>query len=406
MALTEKLINGLTPSNKDQWVTDGEGLRLLVKTNGKRYWRFNYRFTGKQKTLALGVYPVVSLKAARLLRDKARITINEGIDPAAARSEAKSAQRLKDAKLFSELAKRWWEHDRGLWTKDHAQRVWTRLKDNSFRSLDLKPIEDITPKDVLEVVRSIEDRGAHDVAGRVLQDIRRSFKFGVREGWLKFNPAAEMALKDILKPHKSSRRPSMNNNELGLFQHALDHYRYKGRNLTELAIKMLMHTFLRPGELRGARWCEFDLENALWRIPDERMKMNTPHIVPLSRQVLAFLDEIKGITGGYELLFPSEKDRNKPMSDNTMRRAMFKLGWDGLTEGKSKATPHGFRANASSILNEQGFRADAVERQLSHMERNDVRRAYIYHAQFLDERKVMMQWWSDFLDKQKREFTI
>lgn len=403
MALTEQKIINIKPSDKDQWLTDSKGLRLLVKRNGSRYWRFNYRFAGKQKTLALGVYPEVPLKLARLERDKARLEIASGFDPSQSKAEQKRRSKVDDERLFSCLAKAWWEHEKGIWTKDHANRVWKRLKDNCFQQLNLKNIEDITPKDVRDVVRSIESRGALDVAARVLQDIRRAFSYGVQEEWLKYNPASEMRQKDVLKPYKSSRRASMHNDELGLFLLELSKYHTKGRRLTQMALGMLIHTFVRPGELRGAEWKEFDLERRVWRIPEERMKMSSPHIVPLSNQVVTLIQELQPITGQYDLLFPSEKCRSEPMSDNTMRRAMFRMGWDGNADGRSKATPHGFRANASSILNEQGFHADAIERQLSHMERNDVRAAYIYHAQYLDIRKEMMQWWSDYLDEQKRE---
>lgn len=182
---------------------------------------------------------------------------------------------------------------------------------------------------------------------------------------------------------------------------ALDNYHCRGRLLTQYAIQLLMMTFVRPGELRGAQWSEFDRSAAMWRIPAKRMKMKTEHLVPLSRQALTLLDKIQIISGKYILLFPSEKIRLQPMSDNTMNRAIFKLGYDGQTDERSKAVPHGFRANASSILNEKGFHADAIERQLSHIERNDVRAAYIYHAQYLDVRKEMMQWWADQLEERK-----
>ena len=182
----------------------------------------------------------------------------------------------------------------------------------------------------------------------------------------------------------------------------LGEYHQQGRLLTQLAIQLLVLTFVRPGELRGARWQEFDLENALWRIPAERMKMKTEHLVPLSKQARAILAELQPITGHFDLVFPSDKNRSQSISDNTMRRAIFRLGYDGNTIGKAKATPHGFRANASSMLNEKGFNADAIERQLSHMERNKIRGAYTHHAQYLDDRKEIMQWWADYLDGLKR----
>lgn len=405
MALTDKEIKTIAPKSKDFFVSDEKGLRLLVKKNGAKYWRFNYRFRGKQKTLALGVYPETSLKRARVERDRARIDISEGIDPSKARREERRHFNSEGARLFSELAKLWWEHSKGTWSKDHAARVWTRLSDNSFKHLDKKPIDEIVPKDVREVIRLIETRGALDVASRVLQDIRRTFSYGIHEEWVKFNPAADMS-KDILQGRKTNHRASMRNNELGLFLVDVGGYHKKGRLLTQYAIQLLVHTFLRPGELRGAEWREFDLEEKLWRIPASRMKMNTDHIVPLSHQAIQIIEKIRPITGRYELVFPSEKSRFKPMSDNTMRRAMFKLGYDGSIEGRSKATPHGFGANASSILNEKGFNADAIERQLSHMPRDDVRAAYTYYAQYLDERVKIMQWWADYLEEQRNRVLL
>ncbi|WP_366523400.1 site-specific integrase [uncultured Microbulbifer sp.] len=229
--------------------------------------------------------------------------------------------------------------------------------------------------------------------------MRRVFRYAVQTGRIANNPASELS--DVLKGRKISHRNALTREELPAFLQELDIYQERGRTLTKLAIQLLILTFVRPGELRGARWEEVEFESALWRIPGERMKMGTDHIVPLSSQALAVLEELKPISGQYPLLFPSERERVRPMSDNTMRRAIFKMGWDGTQEGKSKANPHGFRATASSILNETGFNPDAIERQLSHMERNGVRAAYIHHARYMDERKEMMQWWANYLDEMR-----
>jgi integrase len=396
MALTDLHIKRAAPQLKDIWLTDEKGLRLLIKPNGSRYWRLRYRFAGKQKTLALGIYPDVSLKQARLDRDAARQLLFQNIDPSEVKKEKKLQNSLHDLNLFSVLAKEWWENQKGTWTQDHSNRVWIRLRDNSFDLLDKKPIGQIVPKDVIAVTKKIEKRDALDVARRVLQDVRRVFRYGVQIGRLKINPAIE--LQDVIKTRKTKHRPSMQNQELGGFLVELAGYSEKGRDLTRLATQMLVYTFVRSGELRGARWSEFDFANQLWRVPETRMKMRTEHLVPLSKQVLSILLQVQRITGEYELVFPSERNRNEPMSDNTMRRAIHRLGYDGNTAGKSKAVPHGFRANASSILNEKGFNPDAIERQLSHVERNGVRAAYLHHARFMDERQDMMQWWADYLD--------
>lgn len=401
MALTALQIKNLEIQDKDYWLSDEKGLRLLVKRNGAKYWRLKYRFQGKQKTLALGVYPDVSLKDARLARDESRLKIAKGIDPSNERKEEKRNQLIANGFVFSVLAKEWWENQKGTWTEDHANRVWTRLKDNSFNSLDSIPLESIKPQDVLAVIRAIEKRGALDVASRVLQDIRRVFSFAIQSGKLTFNPATDLS--GVLKARKSQRRASLPNNRLGPFLVDLRSYSVNGRLLTQLALELLVYTFVRPGELRGCRWEEFSIEERIWRIPASRMKMNQEHLVPLSDQAIEILEKIKPITGRYDLVFPSEKRRENPMSDNTMRMAMFRMGYDGETEGKPKATPHGFRANASSILNESGFNPDAVERQLAHIERNNVRAAYIYHAQYLDERTKIMQWWADYIDEQYKK---
>ena len=404
MPLTDIQIKRLKPDAKDYFVSDEKGLRLLIKKNGKKYWRLKYRFNNKQKTLAFGIYPEVTLKEARIKRDEARKLLLKNIDPSEYKKEQRQQAILNESNRFSVYAEKWWNHQKGTWSIAHANKLFRRLKDNCFEYLDNQPIDQLKTKDILYVIKKIEQRGALDVASRVLQDINRIFSYAISHGLLEINPARELT-NDVIPARKVEHRPSMQNSELGLFLKDLDEYELKGRILTKLALKMLVYTFVRSGELRGAKWSEFNLKEKLWRIPAERMKMKTEHIVPLSKQVLSILKELKEISGQYDLVFPSEKNRKQPMSDNTMRHALQKrLGWDGLHEGKTKAVPHGFRANASSILNEQGFNPDAIERQLAHMERNGVRAAYTHHARYLDDRKEMMQWWSDFLDNERQKF--
>ncbi len=377
-------------------MSDEKGLRLLIKPNGSKYWRLKYRFMGKQKTLALGVYPTVSLKEAREKVLDAKRLLSKGVDPSLERKQEKQQARLSAEQSFSALAREWWEHHSGGLSENHAARIWSRLKTNSFQLLGERPIADILPGDVITVIRQVESRGAMDVAKRVLQDIRRVCAYAVQTGRLTHNPASELS--GVLKATKSRHRASLPREELPIFLDALETYDKTGRLLTKLALKLLLLTFVRPGELRGARWEELELDDARWRIPGDRMKMGTEHIVPLSKQALAVIEQIRSISGQYALLFPSEKERSKSMSDNTMRKAIFKLGFDGNRPDRSKANPHGFRATASSILNESGFNPDAIERQLSHQERNGVRAAYIHHARHLEERTEMMQWWADYLD--------
>lgn len=396
MPLTAIQVKQAAPTDKDQWLSDEKGLRLLIKANGSKYWRLKYRFNGKQKTFAVGVYPEISLKDARKAVADARALIRNGQDPSLERRILKRQYVVDEGSDFDVIARDWWEHQKDTWTNDHASRVWSRLKDNTFPDLAHRPIVTIEPQNVISVIRKIESRGALDVANRVLQDIRRVCRYAVQMGFLTHNPAAELG--GILKATKTTHRASLPREELPRFLKELANYDEIGRLLTRLAVQLLLLTFVRPGELRGAKWSEFDLEKRLWRIPGNRMKMGTDHLVPLSSQSLAIIDQLKPITGKYDLVFPSERNRTESMSDNTMRKAIFTLGYDGTVKGKSKATPHGFRATASSILNESGFNPDAIERQLSHMERNSVRAAYTHHARYLKDREEMMQWWADYLE--------
>ncbi|MDO8861530.1 tyrosine-type recombinase/integrase [Haliea sp. E1-2-M8] len=397
MALTDTQIRQLKPQEKDVWLTDEKGLRLLLKSNGAKYWRLKYRYLDKQKTLALGVYPEVSLKAAREAVLDARRQLANGVDPGQAKKQEKRQRLLDTGNTFGVLAREWWEQQRGTWTADHSARVWGRLESDVLPTLGSEPILGIQPQDVIAVVRKIEQRDALDVASRVLQDIRRVCRYAVQTGRLTQNPATELT--GILKTRISNHRHSLPREELPGFLQALEEYGDRGRLLTQLAIQLLVLTFVRSGELRGARWEEFNLGDRLWRIPASRMKMRSDHLVPLSLQAVAVIARVQPITARFALVFPSERNRQEPMSDNTMRRAIFKLGYDGTVPGKSKAVPHGFRATAASILNETGFNPDAIERQLSHMERNGVRAAYTHHARYLDERREMMQWWGNYLDQ-------
>lgn len=395
MPLTDTQVRQAKPQDRDQWMSDQAGLRLLIKTNGSKYWRWKYRYQGKQKTLALGVYPEVSLKKARESVLDAKALLKRGVDPSFERKKKRQGRLQEQADVFSSLAKEWWEHQKGTWTAKHANRVWKRFENDVFPIIGDSSIQAILTKDLIEVLRIIESRDALDVASRVAQDLNRIFRFGVQTGRIKSNPASD--LKGILKTRKVMHQPSLPREELPRFFKDLDDYRKTGRPLTVYAIELLLLTFVRSIELRGARWSEFDLENSLWRIPAERMKMKTEHLVPLSVQSISVIQRVHSISGQYDLLFPSERIRTNPMSDNTMRKAIFTMGYDGLSIGKSKAVPHGFRATASSILNEQGFNPDAIERQLAHQERNGVRAAYTHHARYMDERRKMMQWWADYL---------
>ena len=322
--------------------------------------------------------------------EKLEFTLRTVGTPSEVRKEAKQAKQTDE---FEIIACQWWEHCRDTWTPAHAARVLKRLQDNAFGDLGHLQIDEITPRRIIATVRKIEARGALDVASRAI------CRFAIQQGIATQNPASDLG--GIVKQRKVQHRASLPREELPQFLKELETYSDRGRLLTQRAIKLLLLTFVRSGELRGARWEEFDFEDKVWRISADRMKMRNEHLVPLSRQALELLGLLKGMTGSYDLVFPSERDRSREMSDNTMRRAIFKLGYDGTQEGKSKAVPHGFRATASSILNETVFNPDAIERQLAHKERNSVRAAYTYHARYLNERRTMMQWWADYLDEMR-----
>jgi integrase len=397
MMLTATQIKEAGPSDKDHKLSDGQGMYLLVKRGGGKYWRMDYRFAGRRKTFALGVYPQVSLKEARDRRYQARKMLENGLDPS---QEKQKLKMVSGVPTFAEIVDSWWTHERERWSHDHANRVIKRLKDNSFRDLGNIPADQIAPLQVIAVLKKIEARGALDVASRVKQGIKAAYRYAVQHGVVQSNPAND--LDGIIRPRKVQHRASLPRNELPRFLSELDDYYLMGALSTQLAVELLILTLVRSGELRAARWADFELENSMWRIPAETRKNKAgDHIVPLSTQVVDLLLRLKEISGDVGLLFPSSRNRTKPISDNTMRSAIFRMGYDGNTLGKSKAVPHGFRNTASSILNEEGFTPDAVERQLSHSERDSVRAAYTHHARYLNERTMMLQWWADFLDTQR-----
>lgn len=365
-------------------LSDGHGLHLEIRPNGSKYWRLAYRFQKKQKTLALGVYPVVSLEKAREKTLEAKRLLDDNVDPGIHRKQLKAALNQP---TFESIAREWYEKQSGQWSQGHADKVWQSIKSGALPHLRNMSITDIKSRDVLYVVRKIEERGALDVAARVKQRISAIFRYAIQVGYAEHNPVD--ALKDVLRTRRVQHRKSIKRDELPEFLERLEEYR--GYPITKFALKFIVHTFVRPGELRSAEWIDFDFEGSFWRIPAEKMKMKEEHLVPLSDQALEILNEVKEHSGNYDLVFPSTHDRRKVMSENTLTYAIRKrLHFD--------ATAHGFRTTASTILNEAGFRVDVIERQLAHGERNKVRAAY-NRSQYLAERIEMMQWYSDHLDR-------
>ena len=396
-ALTDKGVRHAKPREKAYKLYDGLGLYLLVNPNGSKYWRYKYRYRGKEKLLSLGVFnpndpeSSTSLFQARKDLAAARDLLDSGKDPSQERKR-KNRQDLLDAgNTFEVMARGWWDQQKGRWTEAHADRVWSSIKDDILPYIGDMAITNVEAPDVLAVIRRVESRGALDVAGRVLQRCSAIFKYAVQTGQAKYNPAADLT--GVLKTRKVTHMASVDRGDLPELLKGIEDY--WGDPVTRYALKFMTLVFVRPGELRGARWDEFDLKEKLWRVAAARMKMKTEHLVPLSRQVLVLLEELAPLTGRYELLFPGANSTAKPISENTLTYGLYRIGF------KSRATAHGMRATATSILNEEGFNRDAIERQLAHIERNKVRAAYVHHAEFLDERRRMMQWWADYLDSVK-----
>lgn len=397
MPLTDLEIRNAAPRDKQYKLTDGGGLYLLVKPNGSKYWRLKYRVLGIEKTLALGVYPQVKGPAARKAAQAAKDRLKAGADPSLERRQEKRRKVLERAQSFKAAALAWHKKSMGKWSLAHSQRVLDTLERLVFPHIGELPIKELETSDILAVVKRIDDSGSREQASRVLQRIKAIYRYAIQHGLCARDVAVSIDPKESLSDAHVQHRPSIPRDELPEFYRRLN--AYDGYAVTIYALRFCLLTFVRPGELRGAKWSEFDLEERLWRIPPERMKMKTEHLVPLSRQSIQLLEELNPITGHRELLFPGERKPWQSISENTLTGALNRMGYKG------RATAHGFRATASSTLNEQGFNRDAVERQLAHIERNKVRGAYTYHAEYIDDRRKMMQWWSDFLEKKESSTT-
>jgi integrase len=387
MALTDKAIRNAKPQAKPFKLADGGGLFLLVQPSGSKWWRYKYRFAGKEKLLALGSYPLVNLKEARERHFLARKALDAGNDPSQVKREAKRIASIKYENTFEVMAREWHQNRLSKWTPSHAARILKRLEADIFPKLGSRPIADITASELLWVLRKVEGRNALDLAHRLLQTCNQVFSYALISERVSRNPAAE--LRGALQPTVKDNHAFLKADELPEFLAKLNNY--EGNPQTRLALRFLLLTFVRTGELRGAEWTEIDFKKAEWRIPAERMKMREQHIVPLSTQAMETLHELKPLTGHWKFVFPNQHKPSGCMSENTILYSLYRMGYH------SRATGHGFRSTASTILNEEGFKHDVIERQLAHGERDKVRAAY-NHAQYLPERRKMMQWWADYLD--------
>jgi len=389
MKLTASTIKAAVPRDKTFKLSDGGGLFLEVRPNGAKYWRLAYRLFKKQRTLALGVYPNVSLKDARSKRDEAKKLIAEDIDPNKVKADNKKANQ----NTFKIIAHRWHDIKKSEWTPRHAKTIISRLGNHVFPYVGDYPIRKIDTPTILRVLRRIEARGTIDTTKRVKQICGQVFRFAISEGLGDRDPTAD--LQGVLKTATQEHRATLTDpKEVGGLLRAIEEY--QGTYVTKCALMLSPLVLLRPGNIRHAEWSEFDFEEARWNIEAEKMKMKRPHITPLSTQAVAILRDIQKVTGQGRFVFPSIRSNDRPISDNTVNAALRRMGYT-----KEEQTAHGFRGMASTMLNELGWSPDAIERQLAHCEKNKVRAAY-NHSELLPVRVKMMQAWGDYLEQLKR----
>jgi len=392
MALTDSHLRNIKPGAKPQKISDGFGLYLHVAVTGAQLWRLAYRFNGKQKTLSLGRYPAVSLKEARYRRDEAKKQLDAGIDPGAAKKEARKTAETKaweQAATFQKIALEWHQTKTVACTPSYRKQLLQRL-DMLHPFIGQIPITKLEPADILRALRHAETRGAVETAHRLAQIAGKVCRYARLTGYSNNNPAD--GLVEALQPVKTQHRAAiLDPAEIGHLLRALDGY--PGDISISYALRIMPYVFIRSGELRAALWSEINLDAAEWIITPQRMKMKRPHVVPLARQVIKLLTEIRELTGNGALVFPSPSTATRCISDVGILTALRRLGYN-----KDTMCIHGFRAIASTLLNEQGYRPDVIEAQLAHAERNSVRKAY-NHAVYLPERRSMMQEWADYLDK-------
>ncbi|EIX9083767.1 tyrosine-type recombinase/integrase [Klebsiella aerogenes] len=402
MSLTDAKIRTLKPSDKPFKVSDSHGLYLLVKPGGSRHWYLKYRINGKESRIALGAYPAVSLSDARQQREGVRKMLALNINPVQQRAAVRDS-RTPD-KVFKNVALAWHKSNR-KWSQNTADRLLASMNNHIFPVIGNLPVSELKPRNFIDLLKGIEEKGLLEVASRTRQHLSNIMRHAVHQGLIDTNPAANLG--GVTTPPVRRHYPALPLERLPELLERIEGY-HQGRELTRLAVLLMLHVFIRSSELRFARWPEIDFTNRVWTIPATRepiigvrysgrgAKMRMPHIVPLSEQAIAILKQIKDITGNNELVFPGDHNPYKPMSENTVNKALRVMGYNT----KKDICGHGFRAMACSALMESGLWAkDAVERQMSHQERNTVRMAYIHKAEHLEARKAIMQWWSDYLDK-------
>ncbi|HAI1147025.1 TPA: tyrosine-type recombinase/integrase [Escherichia coli O25b:H4-ST131] len=401
MSLTSAKIRTLKPSDKPFKVSDSHGLYLRVKPGGSRHWYLKYRISGKESRIALGTYPAISLSDARQQREGIRKMLALNINPVQQRAAVRGSRTPE--KVFKNVALAWHKSNR-KWSQNTADRLLASLNNHIFPVIGNLPVSELKPRHFIDLLKGIEEKGLLEVASRTRQHLSNIMRHAVHQELIDTNPAANLG--GVTTPPVRRHYPALPLKRLPELLERIGAY-HQGRELTRHAVLLMLHVFIRSSELRFARWSEIDFTNRVWTIPATRepiigvrysgrgAKMRMPHIVPLSEQSIAILKQIKDITGNNELIFPGDHNPYKPMCENTVNKALRVMGYDT----KKDICGHGFRAMACSALMESGLWAkDAVERQMSHQERNTVRMAYIHKAEHLEARKAMMQWWSDYLE--------
>lgn len=408
--LTDTKCEGAKPKLKDFTLFDGQGLFLLVKPTGVKIWRFKYRRPDGRAGLAtFGSYPALGLRAARDRRAAALELLASGVDPMDHARQSRVEEANARTNTFESLAREWHTANSRKWSEGHATTVMRRLENHLFPDLGARPVRELKARDLLPPLKAAETRESLDLASRLRQYQEGILRYAVQHGHIESNPARDLA--GVTASPKSIHRPALPFEKIPDLLDRLD--AYTGRPLTRLAVKLSLLVFIRSSELRFARWDEVDAQRAMWEIPAERKpiegvkyshrgaKMATPHLVPLSRQTLEVLEQVRALTGEFELLFVGDRKHWRPMSENTMAKALRTMGYDTQTE----LSGHGFRAMACSALIESGlWSKDAVERQMSHQERNSVRAAYIHKTELIQERRLMCQWWADYLEAIRDKF--
>ncbi|HEP0604800.1 tyrosine-type recombinase/integrase [Raoultella ornithinolytica] len=386
MKLTARQVDTSKPKDKPYKLSDGGGLYLLVSPNGSRYWRLKYRIAGKEKLLALGVYPDITLAEARQKRADAKKVLAAGGDPGQEKQEEKQAKEQAVANSFERLAMEWHSHKSTSWSEGYAEHLLMYLKKDIFPFIGQKAITDISQVEMLNVLRKMEQRGVLDKLKKTRQACRQIFTYAIITGRAEHNPVSDLA--GALKSPKQQHYPHLLVDQIPDFLRALSEY--SGSTITRNATRLLMLTGLRTIELRASEWIDIDFDKGVWNIPAERMKMRRPHLVPLSSQVRELLEEIHQLTGRGKYVFPGRNDAGKPMSEASINQVIKRIGYDG------KATGHGFRHTMSTILHEQGYNTAWIETQLAHVDKNSIRGTY-NHAQYLDGRREMLQWYADYM---------